>query len=137
MLSKIFTASKRSQTAIEFLILTGVIILFFSLFFISLNESMGDKIRERKNFEIKKIATSVQDEINLALKSSDGYSRQFKVPYDINGEEYDINTTGGMVYVRTLDNRQTIAISIPTMAGQIIKGNNLIKKEGGQIYLNP
>ncbi len=128
---------KRSQTAIEFIMLTGVIIFFFTIFFISINENMGDKIRERRNLEIEKIATSVQDEINLASKSSKGYSRQFKVPYDINGEEYDINITGGMVYVRTLNNKQTIAISIPNITGQIKKGDNLIKNEADKVYLNP
>jgi hypothetical protein len=134
MLNKVY---KKGQSAVEFMILIGTVIFFFVLFFVSINESIGDKVSERKNIAIKEIASSVQDEINIALKSSDGYSRQFKVPYDINGAEYKINITGEMVYVRTSDNKYAIALPVPAMTGHIIKGDNLIKKEAGQVYLNP
>ena len=128
--------SKRSQSAIEFLILIGVIAFFFTIFFAALNENIGDKTRERKTIAIENIAVSVQDEINLASKSSDGYSRQFNVPNDFNGEDYSINLTDGMVYVKSSDNKYAIALPIPNITGNVGKGNNLIKKQGGVIYLN-
>lgn len=133
MLFKIY---KKGQGAVEFLILTGAIVFLFTLFFISLNENLRDKMVEKKNIEIKEIATSVRDEINLALKSSDGYSRQFKVPYDIDGEDYDINITGEMVYVKTSDNKYAIAIPVPSVTGDVKKGDNLILKRNGAIKIN-
>lgn len=132
-----FLKCKRSQSAVEFIILIGVVIFFFTLFFISVNESMGDKVKEKRNIAIKDIAASVQDEINLASKSSNGYSRQFKVPYDVNGQEYNLTITGDMIYVKSSDNRQAVALPVPTISGDVVKGDNLIKKEGGMIYLNP
>ena len=127
---------KKAQSAIEFVILTGVVIFFFTLFFMSVSEITGEKVKERKNLAIIEIASSVVDEINLALESSDGYTRQFKVPYNINGEEYSINITEDMVYAKSYDYKAAIALPIPTVIGQVEKGNNLIKKSGGQIYIN-
>jgi len=82
------------------------------------------------------VALIVQDEINLALKSSEGYNREFKIPEKIINQDYDINLTGGLVYIITEDEKSAIALSIANVSGQIKKGYNLIKKENGIIYLN-
>lgn len=129
--------NKKSQGAVEFLILTAVIIFFFTLFFVSLNENMGDKIKQKQNLAIEEIAIYIQDEINLASKSSEGYSRKFKIPDDINGENYEISITSEMIYAKSSDKRNAIALPIPSISGNIVKGENLIKKQGGKVYLNP
>ncbi len=128
---------KKAQSAIEFVMLTSAIIFFFTLFFVILNENISDKVRKRYNLAVEEIAVTVQDEINLASKSSEGYSREFKIPEDINGKAYDINLTSGMVYVITYDNKQAAALPVLSVIGNITKGTNLIKKEGGRVYLNP
>jgi hypothetical protein len=129
--------SKHSQGSMEFIILTGVIIFFLTLFFISVNENISSNTKQKQNLAVEEIAETVKNEINLASKSSDGYSRKFRIPDDINGENYNVSITGKMIYVRTSENKKAIALPVPSLTGQAVKGENIIKKEGGIIYLNP
>lgn len=128
---------KKSQSALEFLGLTVAIVFLFTLLFVSINENMGDKVSENKNNEIKEIAYIIQDEINLALKSSEGYNREFYIPKDINGDNYSVNIAADMIIVKSADNKHAISLPIPTITGNIVKGDNLIKKQEGNILLNP
>jgi len=127
---------KKAQSAIEFVILIGVVIFFIMVFFLVINEKIADKEKEKRDILVEDIATNVQDEINLALKSSDGYMRQFKIPNDIYGQDYKINITDGMVYVRSSDYKHAIALPVPMVIGDVKIGDNIIKRENGMIYLN-
>lgn len=127
---------KKSQTSIEFLVLIGTVMFFFVLFFVAIHENMSDKIRERQNILFKEVALSVQDEINLALKSSEGYERSFNIPENINGKSYEINLVEGTVYIKSDDGKISMAFPITSVSGDVVKGDNIIKKQGGIIYLN-
>jgi len=131
-----FKFNEKGQGALEFIILIGIVIFFLTVFFVAINQNMGDNQKEKRNLAIEDIAISVQDEINLASKSSDGYSREFKVPYDIEGNGYNITIVDDLVYVKTIDNEEALSLPIMKISGQIMKGNNLIKKENGSVYLN-
>jgi hypothetical protein len=128
--------SKRSQSAIEFFILTGFLLFSFTIFFVAIQGNMEDKLRERQELAIKNVAITVQDEINLASQSMEGYYRQFKIPENINGKEYEINATEGLVYVKTLDGKYALALPVKKITGDVQKGNNIIKKENGIVKLN-
>ena len=128
--------SKKSQTSIEFLVLIGTVMFFFVLFFVAIHENMSDKIRERQNILFKEVALSVQDEINLALKSSEGYERGFNIPNDINGKSYEINLVEETVYIKSDDGKISMAFPIASVSGDVVKGDNIIKKQGEVIYLN-
>ena len=126
---------KKSQTAIEFVILISFILFFFTVFFLAIQGNMSDKIREKQNLMVKDIALAVQDEINLALQSSDGYRREFKIPEKIGNQDYEINITEEMVYVR-IDDEYAMALPVTNITGDVRKGDNTIKKENGEIKLN-
>jgi len=126
----------KSQGAAEFLVLVGVVMLFFVIFTIAINDNLSEKIREKQNRLVKEVGKILQDEINFASKSTNGYHRSFNLPVDLNGREYNISIAEKLVYLITEDNRDAIALTIPNVTGQPIKGNNLIKKEGGNIFLN-
>lgn len=128
---------KKSQGALEFLGLTMALIFLFVLLFISVNENLGDKIEKKHNLEIQEIAYTIQDEINLASKSSDGYIREFKVPDKVDEKDYSADIIADMVYVKSSDNKNAIALPVPSISGNIVKGDNIIKKQNGVIYLNP
>jgi len=121
----------KSQTAAEFLLLAGVIIFFFTIFFIAINESRSEKLSQQQTNLVKETALTLQDEINLAHKSTDGYYREFKLPLDLNGRDYQISISEKLVYVTTDDGRDAVAYQTAEVTGQPIKGNNAIKKEGG------
>jgi len=129
--------SNLAQSAIEFLILTGFLLFSFTILFVAIQGNMSDKIRERQELAVKSVAIAVQDEINLASQSMDGYYRQFKIPKEINGREYEINITDGVVYLRTIDGKYAIALPVQNVTGYLEKENpNIIRKENGIVYLN-
>jgi len=128
--------SKRSQSAIEFMILMGFLLFSFTVFFLIIQGNMADKLKEREGLSVKSIAITVQDEINLASEASDGYRREFKIPNNINGREYEINATEGVVYIRTLDRKYAMAFPVQNITGEVKKGDNVIEKENGEVKLN-
>ena len=134
---KIYSMSKRSQSAIEFVVLTGFLLFSFTIFFLAIQGNMSDKLKEQQALAVKNVAITVQDEINLAFQSMDGYSRSFKIPEEINGDKYDINITDGMVYVRTVNRRYALALPVQNVTGDVKKNINVIKKDNGVIILNP
>lgn len=127
---------KKSQTSIEFIILLGFAFFFFIVFFAVIQGNMSDKVRENQNQAMKEAALSVRDEINLAHESSNGYQREFQVPQDLAGKDYNINITENMVYLRTLDGKNSIALPVAQLIGNVQKSSNIIRKQNNTIYLN-
>src|SRR3989344_3747452 len=112
IVKRIIPDCKRSQTAIEFLILIALILFFFTTFFLAIGENISDKSRENINKIINEVAITVQDEISLATESGDGYSRNFRILFDINGLDYDISITDGYVYIKTDNTKDAIALHV-------------------------
>jgi len=126
----------KAQSSAELIMLIGFVLFFFTVFFLVVQENVSDKIREKNNLAVKEIASIVQDEIALASESSDGYSRQFKLPEKIENQDYDINITEDMVYVKTQNDKYATSLPILAITGAIVKGDNKIKKESGEVKLN-
>ena len=129
-------ASRSAQSAIEFVMLVGVVLLFFAAFFLAIQESTAVRVREKQDLIVQDTAMAIQDEINLALESSNGYSRDFIVPEKIGSQDYSASLVDGMIYIRTADNKSTIALPVPGITGSIVKGKNTIKKLNDSIYIN-
>lgn len=131
-----FKLTKKAQVAMEFMILVGFLLFVFSMFFVSINERMSDKAQERKDLIVKQIAVAVQDEINLASQSIDGYEREFKIPIDISGDNYTVGIVDDLVFVKTSDEKHAIALPVLNATGSIVKGINKIEKNNGVVSLN-
>ena len=101
-----------------------------------INESMSGKIKQERMNKVKEIAFTIQDEINLASKSTNGYSRTFDIPLDIDGKNYEAIITEEMIYIKTTDNKYATALPVQNTTGQPIIGENTIQKKEGIIYLN-
>jgi hypothetical protein len=127
---------KRGQSAIEFVILVGAVIFFFLTFLYAIQNNISDKVGENKDLIVQDIARTVQDELNLALESSEGYSRMFTIPQQVVNVNYDISLVDGAVYVVTEDGKHAIALPIVEVTGTINPGDNFIIKELGVVYLN-
>ncbi len=127
----------KAQSAIEFIILVGVVLFFFIGFLYAVNVNLGERARDEKRTAVRDIALIIQDEVALASKSSDGYRRSFEVSDKILGSfDYNVDITEGFVYVRTSDGDNAIALSVLNVSGNVQKGINSIKKDSGQVYLN-
>lgn len=127
---------RKSQSSIEFVILISFLLFFFALFFLEIQSNMSGKIKERETLLIKQTALAVQDEIELAFKASEGYHRQFELPDKISGKDYIINLSEGMVQIKTVDGKNSMAFPVSNTTGYILKGKNSITKENGEIKIN-
>ena len=126
----------RAQIAIEFMVITGAVIFFVAIFLLAVQQNQQEKINQHQNIQLKEIALTVQNEINLALESIDGYSREFEIPEVAGNQEYEITIDTGIVYIKTTDNRHALTLPVPEITGNINKTHNKIERISGVIYLN-
>ena len=128
--------NKKAQTAVELIIVMSFLLFFFIIFVGAIQGKMQEKSDEKKTIAIKDIVKNVQEEIDLAIKSSNGYKREFKIPEKIIDDEYEISIFEGIVYAKTIDQKNAIAVNIKNVTGNISKGTNIITKQNGIVYLN-
>lgn len=127
---------KKAQVAMEFMIIIGALFFFVAIFFLAVQENLNEENEEKERLLVKEVALIVQDEINLALGSIDGYRRTFQIPEKIRHLEYKINVTSGVVYIRTTDGKHALALPVANVTGDINITDNTIEKINGAIYLN-
>jgi hypothetical protein len=127
---------KNSQTAIEFLVLVSAVLFFFVIFFFVIGENIQDKTRDNLNKAVNEIAFIVQEEISFASESTNGYYRMFKIPESLNGLDYEISLGGGIIYLKTNNGKFAVTLPVQNVTGEIIKGENVLRKEEGKVYLN-
>jgi len=125
---------KKCQSIIEFMIIFGVLIFFFVVFMAIIQDNINEKNLEKETFLANNIALSVQNEIELASESPDGYYRDFYVPLNLIGKEYEIQLVDNFVYIRA--HKIGLAYNILNYTGNIVKGNNIIQKQNGTVYIN-
>lgn len=125
---------KHAQIAIEFIIITGVVLFFFVGFMIIINNNISDAKKARENTFMKDLALSVRDEVGLAAHASNGYSRTFTVPASISGTDYEINITENVLQLKTT--RNAIALVVENVTGNVNKGSNFIRKINNVVFLN-
>ena len=124
----------KSQTGVEFLIMTGVVLLFFTIFFLAIQSNQEGKNKEKENLLVRNLALTMQDEISLASGATNGYSREFYVPETIMGMVYEISLIDSRVYIKSKSS--AISLHIEKVEGEIQKGKNIIKKENDKVYIN-
>jgi hypothetical protein len=81
---------KKSQSSMEFVILTGFMMLVFVIFFIVIQGRLVVVKDVRAEQRALEIASIVKNEVELANTVTEGYERVFFIPYDIDGESYTI-----------------------------------------------
>lgn len=118
----------------EFIIIVGMIIVFFAVFMLVILGNFSDLNKKKESLRLKELAVQVQTEINLASKSSEGYYREFRIPLNLEGKDYEINITDSGVYVRTP--RNALSLHTEEVQGDLKKGVNTIKKINGIVYVN-
>lgn len=128
--------NSKGQSAIEFVILIMAVLFLFVGLLYFIHGKIADSKAEAVTVAVNEIALTVQDEINLAHGSANGYSRQFFLPPNLNGFEYTANITEGSIYVRTEDGKNAVALPVLEVTGDILIGNNLVRKSEGIVYLN-
>lgn len=124
----------KSQSGIEFLIITAAVFFFFILILVSIQGEIKDKNIDKERIYLREIGIDIKEEIDIASSTSDGYSRKFSVPLSVIGVDYSFNITGNFIYLMTDKNK--LAIRIINFSGFIQKGDNVIRKQNGSIFIN-
>lgn len=132
-----FRNFKSGQSAVEFIILAVAVLFFFVIFLVFIQEKVASTNYESLSVALYDVAVSIQEEINLATSSSNGYSRQFNIPKNLNGLNYTVNLTEGSVYAKTIDGKHALILPVSSVQGNLIIGTNYISKINELIYLNP
>lgn len=124
----------KCQVAIEFMVLVGFLLFMFAIISGIIASNTSDTFKRKEIIIGEDIATKVQKEINLAARVLDGYSRKFELPQKLANKDYDVLIMGNEVIIHTEKNDFWRAI--PSVVGNITKGENTIRKTNGTIYLN-
>jgi len=124
----------KAQSAMEFLMLVGILLFIFVMFYVVVFERIQRLNDEKAILLGEDVATKVQKEILLAAQVSDGYQRTFRLPQKIEGMNYTIQVSGKEVTVKTP--KTEVVKIIPEVVGNITKEINRINKTNGTIYLN-
>lgn len=125
---------KRGQGGIEFIVILGFVLLFFVGIFAVIQSNRVEKEKQNEDVLLQNLALDVRDELNIAAEASEGYMRNFTVPPNVLGIDYDINVSDGYVYLTS--ERYSVTYRCAQVNGNLIKGTNTIKKENGEVYLN-
>ena len=124
----------KSQAALEFLILVGIVLFIFTIMIGVVSSRTTDIYKKREAVIGEDIVTKVQKEVNLASRVLDGYTREFSIPQKIGKKNYSISITGNEVILST--EKEDFWKIIPSVVGNITKGSNTIRKTNGVIYIN-
>ena len=127
---------KKAQSAVEFIILMGVMSMMFVVFVSIIQGNITDEVKDNRDTVVKEIALTVQNEISLAIGAPDGYLREFTLPPNILGLDYEITLTGTNVFIRTTDSKHAIALPTQNVTDPINPGANIIRKINGTVSIN-
>lgn len=129
---------KRGQVAIEFVSFVAIAFMIMAVFMIFVRENLQEATADQNYEKVKDVAITVKGEIFLASSVKDGYQRSFDVPQTVDYANYSIiilnQNSKYHLWVST-NNSEYIA-DIPSVSGTITKGTNIIRKDGGTVFLN-
>ncbi len=119
----------------EFVFLVGVAFMVMLVFVSSTRSEFSDLRSKEERSLVKDLAFMVQHELIIASNVQDGYTRIFEVPLKLDDNiNYNIQIINNSLVAFT-DEYETV-LNIPSIVGDIQKGNNTINKTNGVIYLN-
>ncbi len=124
----------KGQVAMEFMILSGVLLFVFIIMLGIISSNMAYTNKKKVNLYGEDVLTKVQKEINLASRVLDGYSREFYLPQKLGTKNYSISIFNDEVVIST--DVEDFWRKIPNVTGNIQKGTNTISKSNGVVYLN-
>ena len=80
----------RGQAAVEFIVLSGFMILVFTTFFLVIEERSSLEKQQDQQEQLVQIANVIEQEVLLASQVEEGYGRTFELPLTIGTEPYEI-----------------------------------------------
>lgn len=125
---------KKSQMALEFVLLFSVSIFIMSILLVSFYELNRLKADDKIESKMKDFTYSLQSEMIIASEMNNGYVRSFYLPLKVDNIEYNVTIVGSSLII-TYNNINRYS-KIPPVVGVLIDGHNTIYKKNDTLYLN-
>ncbi|HYD02843.1 MAG TPA: hypothetical protein VEC16_00940 [Alphaproteobacteria bacterium] len=88
--------SSKGQSSMEFVILTGFMLIAFLVFYIVIQSKLVEANRDSTDIAAKQVETMIINELKIAESVTDGYYREFILPPKINGMPYNVSIIPGV-----------------------------------------
>jgi len=124
----------KAQSSFEFMVMIGIqLFLFITILAIGghrfvLRKAVRDEIIARD------FLVFIQKEINMASRVADGYQRQFVLTETLENKPYVLRSISNEISITYSGN--DYSITLPSYQGNITKGQNIIMKKQGVVYVN-
>jgi hypothetical protein len=125
---------KKGQTSVEFIMLFGAV---FAVFVVILAVVVQYSVLQNRNKDylgLEDLGETIKREVEIATQVRDGYVREFKIPLKIDAKNYTLQVIGRDFAL--IMGEQEFVCLLPEYTGNISKGANIIRKEGGVVYIN-
>lgn len=133
---------RKSQVGIEFLYFVGVAVVIL-LIYLTLSSSYFSLTNSRKDtLTAINFLEQMRNEINLAGRVEDGYSRIIKFPSQLNGKDYSLKIGGREVYIEYPLNSGTeytkiLSTDVSNQPINFVSGSYYeIKKDNQEVTIN-
>ena len=128
---------KKSQAAIEFIILISFMVFIILSFFAITSSKVLEAREEGSKNTAKSIADYAYTEIETAITVNDGYMRNFTMPQLVNGQNYSIGIVDNREMVVNYLDYEYVKFMPSNVTGNVSKGYNIISKQNGTIFIVP
>lgn len=134
--------TRRAQTSMEFVLLTGFMLMAFLTFYIIIQSQLLAANRDNVDNAVKQVEVLVVNELKVAESVTDGYYREFTLPYRVSGVDYNISIfsgPGSTPEIVTKYSGKERVYFVPQVyvdgASTVGMGKNNISKENGVILI--
>lgn len=128
--------NKKSQFAMEFVILIAFMFAIFVGFFAIVSYRLTEQVEGEEQQKAENIAALLDNEIKLAKSVNNGYERTFKLPRNIDGSDYGIKIIDNRELVVNISAYEYVLFLPENVIGDVGIGLNEIKKNNSIVYLN-
>jgi hypothetical protein len=133
---------KKAQTSMEFVILTGFMLLAFLVFYVVIQSKLVEANRDSIDRAAKQVETLVVNELKVAESVTDGYYREFELPSRVNNMDYVVkiipgvsNTPEIVVQYNGRERVYFVPQTYVSASSRVGKGLNNISKNDGVILM--
>jgi hypothetical protein len=136
---------RKAQVAYEFIMIFFVLSIAF-ITWLAISSSFQAELQKSKNLEdFEDFALSLKHDIFVVAQMSDGFSKSLNLPLTINGRVYDISVTNftnqpldfsfSTVEINSSEIGYFTHFNVPLMNQSLVKGDNILIKEGDKILV--
>ena len=134
MESDLQAMGRRAQISLEFTFIIIILLFLTITFLVASGDKLSDFKSEKEIFLLKDIAATVRNEVQIAYAMDSGYVRAFQLPDTLEGDNYTVSIQNG--FISAAVGNQIVEIAVQPVNGTLIKGDNIIRKVGGNVMLN-